>query len=88
MQKPTEAAKSHPVSIMEAFGELERETQVRSRCYDKWQEDGKVSWSDARDRMARIGAAVALFRQLIEHEPAILKDYCKDLKISTTELAG
>jgi hypothetical protein len=36
-----------------ALGELQRERQVRERCYPRWVEEGKVSRIDAKDRLQR-----------------------------------
>jgi hypothetical protein len=36
-----------------ALGEVERELQVRERCYPRWVEEGKMSRIDAKDRMSR-----------------------------------
>lgn len=87
MQQATEAAKRHPVSIMEAQSELDREVQVRSRCFDKWVTEGRISWSDARDRMARLGAASKLLLRLINEEPETIAHTCKKIGISCDELS-
>ena len=39
--------------IEPALGEVQRELQVRERCYPRWVEEGKMSRIDAKDRMAR-----------------------------------
>ena len=39
--------------IEPALGEVQRELQVRERCYPRWTEEGKMSRIDAKDRMAR-----------------------------------
>jgi hypothetical protein len=75
MQAATEAAKSVHVSVEEAYGELQRETQVRARCFDRWVDDGKLAWTDARDRMARIAFATALFKHMLDTESAFI-DQC------------
>ena len=36
-----------------ALGEIERELQVRERCFPRWVEEGKMSRIDAKDRMSR-----------------------------------
>jgi len=44
----------------EAVSELNRELQVRRRCYDRWIADGKLDSIDATDRMERLEAALAI----------------------------
>ena len=46
--------------IQEAADEIERELGVRSRCYPKWTSEGKLSRTEARDRMDRLQAAYNL----------------------------
>jgi len=36
-----------------ALGEVQRERQVRARCYPRWVDEGKMSRIDAKDRMSR-----------------------------------
>lgn len=36
-----------------ALGEVQRERQVRERCYPRWVDEGKMSRIDAKDRMSR-----------------------------------
>ena len=42
----------------EAVSEINRELQVRRRCYDRWIADGKLDSIDATDRMERLEAAL------------------------------
>lgn len=70
MKSAVEAAKSVPVSNEEAWSEVEREIQVRARCYDKWVGEGKIAWADARDRLARLGKASQLLKALLENQVA------------------
>ena len=49
-------------SLEEALSELERELQVRLRCYQRWIEDGKLSKTDARDRSERLESAIQLLK--------------------------
>ena len=44
--------------LEEQTDELLREWQVRIRCYDRWAEEGKMSRTDAADRLKRLGAAI------------------------------
>lgn len=49
----------------EALDELEREANVRSRCFPRWIKEGKVSMTDARDRLDRLGSAIKLLDALV-----------------------
>lgn len=51
-------------SVQEALDELERELNVRSRCFPRWIEDGRVSRTDAQDRLDRLATAFKLLEQL------------------------
>ena len=52
------AAEHESRSIEEAISELQRELQVRARCYDRWVSEGRVSYIDARDRQERLFTAI------------------------------
>ena len=41
-------------SMEEAIDEIYRECQVRLRCFPRWVEEGRVSRSDAKDRLQRL----------------------------------
>lgn len=69
MKSAIEAAKTVKVTVEEAWSEVEREIQVRVRCYDGWIDAGKLSWADARDRLARLGEASRLLKQLCDMQP-------------------
>jgi hypothetical protein len=47
------------IDLDTCMDELQREYQVRLRCYDRWVTEGKLSYSDARDRHQRLRAAIA-----------------------------
>lgn len=49
-------------TVDEALSELEREAQVRIRCYDRWINDGKVSRVDAWDRAERLLSSIKHLR--------------------------
>jgi hypothetical protein len=49
--------------LEEACDELERELLVRCRCFPRWVNEGRMSRSDAKDRLARLGTALCLLRQ-------------------------
>ena len=50
--------------LEEACDELERELIVRVRCFPRWVSEGRMSKSDAKDRLARMGSALSLLRSL------------------------
>lgn len=78
MRSAVEAAKTVTVSPEEAWSELEREIGVRVRVYDRWVEEQKLSWADARDRLARMGEASRIMRahcEALEAAEAPVKDY-------------
>ena len=52
-----------------ALGEIQRERQVRARCYGRWVEEGKMSRIDAKDRMERIIQAEELLSLLLDTCP-------------------
>lgn len=45
-------------SLEEAKSELTREMNVRTRCYDRWVTEGRLTSVDAKDRLDRINAAL------------------------------
>lgn len=47
-------------SKQEALDELQRELNVRRRCFPRWVKDGRVSATDAQDRIDRLSSAIAL----------------------------
>lgn len=51
-------------SLTEAIDEVFRELQVRKRCFPKWIDDGKISRTDAQDRIARQESALAYLESL------------------------
>jgi hypothetical protein len=55
-----------PDDIEGALGEVQRELQVRERCYPRWVEEGKMSRIDAKDRMQRQIMAEELLSLLID----------------------
>lgn len=44
--------------LTEALDEVERELNVRSRCFPRWVQDGRVSRTDAKDRLDRLATAL------------------------------
>jgi hypothetical protein len=57
--------------IDEALSELERELQVRERCFDRWIAEGKISRIDAFDRFERMATA---WRLLCKYSQASEKE--------------
>ena len=51
--------------LREALDECLRELAVRRRCYPRWIEDGKVSPTDAQDRLSRLFTACAELEKLL-----------------------
>ena len=49
----------------EALSELERECNVRKRCYDRWVTEGRLTAVDARDRLNRLLAAIHFLKEPI-----------------------
>lgn len=47
-------------SLAEAVDELNRECNVRIRCFPKWVTEGRISGTEARDRLSRLLKAGAL----------------------------
>lgn len=47
------------VTLREAIDEVDREIQVRQRCFVRWVAEGRVSQTDARDRLSRLMVAGA-----------------------------
>ena len=40
-------------SLDEAISEVQREMDVRKRLFDRWVNEGRMSWVDAHDRLER-----------------------------------
>jgi len=53
-------------TIAECRDELDRELQVRKRCYDRWVGEGKLSGTEARDRIDRLSGAIDYLSQAEE----------------------
>ena len=49
-----------------ALGEVQRELQVRERCYPRWVDEGKMSRIDAKDRLERQIQAAELLALLLD----------------------
>ena len=57
--------------LQEAMDEVAREIGVRERCFPNWIRDGKVSSSDAKDRLQRLIKAAEMLQFLVDN-PAVL----------------
>lgn len=53
-----------------AVDELYRELQVRLRCFPRWIEEGRVSRTDAVDRIDRLHTAHELLKGVVDKEVA------------------
>lgn len=51
-------------TVEEALDEVGRECQVRGRCFPRWVKEGRMSKSDARDRLQRLCKAKELLERL------------------------
>jgi hypothetical protein len=51
-------------TITEAIDEVHRELCVRKRCFPRWITDGRVSKTDAQDRIDRLATAFDLLTTL------------------------
>lgn len=47
-----------------AESELEREANLRSKCFDRWVQEGRLTYVDARDRQGRLLMAWRIIRDL------------------------
>ena len=61
----------HPpttTKLSEARDELYREFKVRERCFPRWVEEGRVTLTDAQDRLNRIHTAFSALAALVESQ--------------------
>lgn len=65
-------------TLQEAIDELNREFNVRERCFPKWEKEGRITKSDAVDRLERMAAACYFLSALS----------CGDLASCMTALAA
>ena len=54
--------------VQEALDELNRELQIRKRCFKRWIADGRLSRTDAQDRLDRLGSAMELLQATMTGE--------------------
>lgn len=60
-------------SLEEAQSEVERELNIRSRCFPRWIEDGRMNRIDAQDRLDRLATAQRVLKWLLEQEDTALQ---------------
>jgi hypothetical protein len=58
------------VSNDAAIDELQREINVRMRCFPRWIEEGRVSKTDAKDRLQRMIKAATLLQLALDTKSA------------------
>lgn len=56
-------------SLTEAIDEVERELAVRRRIFPKWVEDGKLSQTEALDRLERLTASCTYLKRFRDLKP-------------------
>lgn len=64
MQEQTMTVKTYRTG-QEALDELERELNIRARCFPRWISEGKVSRTDAQDRLDRLATAHCFIESLM-----------------------
>jgi len=58
----------HKRSHLEALDELHREFNVRARCFKRWVADGRLSRTDAQDRIDRLATAIDIVEATLAAE--------------------
>lgn len=66
MKSAIKSADDVQFGLEEAWSEVCRELQVRERVYDRWVDEQKLAWADARDRFARMRNAAFVLRAVCE----------------------
>lgn len=61
-------ATQKPRPLQEQMDEVRREIDVRRRIYDSWVLGGKVSWTEAHDRLERLLSALTTLIKASENE--------------------
>jgi hypothetical protein len=59
-------ADSTKVTLEEALAEVEREMNVRLKCFDRWITEGRIAKVDARDRLNRMHKAFTLLQTMFD----------------------
>ena len=52
-------------TLQEARDEVERELCVRKRCFPRWVDEGRLTKTDASDRVSRVERALAELNKLV-----------------------
>ena len=60
-------------SKQEALDELHRELQIRKRCFRRWIADGRMSLTDAQDRLDRLASAMEFLESTTAGAVAVKK---------------
>lgn len=55
-----------PRTLREARDEVERELCVRKRCFPRWVQDGRLSRTDAQDRIERLERALQELTKMLD----------------------
>jgi hypothetical protein len=55
-------------TVVQAYDELNREMNVREKCFSKWVGEGKLSASDAADRAQRMAKACRILAAIAEDD--------------------
>lgn len=58
-------------TLEEAQSEVERECEVRRRCFDRWISEGRLSRIDANDRLERMISANIFLKKLLTTAPPV-----------------
>lgn len=69
-EKQATLAEPKLVSLQAALDELQREQNVRIRCFPRWVQEGRVSLTDAQDRLDRMHTALTSLGALLEQKEA------------------
>lgn len=56
-------------SLQESVDEVERELNVRRKCFDRWVGDGRLAQTDALDRFQRMCSAWHYLKRCLTGEP-------------------
>lgn len=56
------------VAAQAALDELQRELNVRMRCFPRWIQEGRVSATDAQDRIDRLHTALTMLGTAMEQK--------------------
>lgn len=60
-----------PLSELErAVDEVKREVSVRERCYQRWVDEGRMSRTEAKERMFGMKKALEMLQNLLDSEAA------------------